>query len=156
MNSFIYNKKPPSLSFAGTFPVIKEWGSAVSDSEIFTINDLEPFRTTEIDEDHPKDIDPTSLQEIIPQVSFQAPHILAYIHRSFSATSLPFSVFAQRASTERPALQQKQTRVCNTIFHLFPTRSCSCSMARAYPRCISMERLHQCLSIPCPDAVSRR
>jgi len=74
-NWFTYNKEPPIVLAAGAVPVIKDWGSSVSDNEIFTMNDLEDFQTTgsvKIEVGRPKDlvIDTTSLQEIIPQVRF--------------------------------------------------------------------------------------
>lgn len=79
LNSFTYNKKPPTVLAAGTVPVVKDWGSSISDDEIFTINDLEEFQLTEsigIEVGLPlnRDVDTISLHEIIPQVCFK--HIL--------------------------------------------------------------------------------
>jgi hypothetical protein len=69
----VYNQKPPIVPPAGTAPVVKEWGSSISDDEIFAINDLEEFQTTKsikIVVEHRKgqDVDTTSLYELIPQV----------------------------------------------------------------------------------------
>ena len=75
LNSFTYNKKPPTVLAAGTIPVVKDWGSSISDDEIFTINDLEEFQTTEsirieVGQQKDRDVDSISLHEIIPQVCF--------------------------------------------------------------------------------------
>jgi len=67
----------------GAVPVIKDWGSSVSDNEIFTMDDLEVFQTTGsitivVGRSKDLDIDTASLQEIIPQVRFRQlllPHI---------------------------------------------------------------------------------
>lgn len=62
---------------SGAVLVVKEWGSSVSDDEIFTIRDLEEFHPTnsiEFKVERPKDrqdIDTISLHEIIPQVRFK-------------------------------------------------------------------------------------
>jgi hypothetical protein len=86
VNSFTYNKEPPVLSAHGTVPVLKEWGSSISDDEIFNMNDLTEFQATElsVEEGCQKgwDVDSTtSLQEIIPQVcvpSFYIPCLLTH------------------------------------------------------------------------------
>jgi len=43
--TFVYNKGPPVISADRITPTYKEWGSQISDDEVFTLDDLTEFDT---------------------------------------------------------------------------------------------------------------